>query len=273
MLQQKTIWITGASSGIGEGLALALSHGNNNLILSARRVDELNRVKANCGGDKDRIMILPMDMNERTGMTSLASQVKDKFGVPDVVILNAGISNRSYIKDTSFDVFQRVMDVNFFGNVSLSKAVIPHFIQNGGGRFVIISSLSGKFASPGRGAYASSKHALHGYFDTLRMEHHRDNIKVLLVCPGFVQTKVTINSLTGDGKPQGKLDKTTANGMLVSEATARIIRGIERDKQEISFGGRERIGLFIKRFFPSLLNKIVLMSEKEWKLDNTVDKS
>ena len=270
MIQNQTIWITGASSGLGEALAMALSKGSNRLVLSARREEELQRVKAACGGGED-IMVLPMDMSERTGMEALTKHVVDAFGVPDVVILNAGISNRSYIRDTAYDVFERVMEVNFFGNVALSKTLIPHFMKAKSGHFVVISSLSGKFASPGRGAYSSSKHALHGFFDTLRMEHHRDNVNVLMVCPGFVQTNVTLNSLTGDGSPQGKLDKTTANGMPASTAAEKIIAGIESGKQEIAFGGRERFGLLIKRFFPSMLTKIVLKSEKEWKLDNTTN--
>lgn len=271
MIQNKTIWITGASSGLGEALALTLSQGNNRLILSARREEELQRVKDACAGNTNDIMVLPMDMGERTGMDALAKQVVDRFGSVDIVILNAGISNRSYIKDTAYDVFDRIMEVNFFGNVSLSKAILPHMIKKQTGHFVVISSLMGKFASPGRGAYASSKHALHGFFDTLRMEHYRDQIKVLMVCPGFVQTNVTKNSLTGDGKPQGTLDKTTQNGMTATDAAQRIVAGIEANKQEISFGGRERFALLIKRFFPSQLLKIVLKSEKEWKIENSTN--
>lgn len=272
MLTNKIIWITGASSGLGEALAKSLSGNGNRLVLSARRVAELERVKAACDGSPDDIMILPMDMREKTGMSALAENVVDRFGVPDVAILNAGISNRSYIRDTQFDVFERIMDVNFFGNVALSKALIPYWMEKKSGQFVVISSLSGKFASPGRGPYSASKHALHGYFDTLRMEHYRDNIKVMMVCPGFVQTNVTKNSLRADGAPQGKLDKTTANGMPAAEAAKRIIRGIEKNKQEIAFGGKETLGLLIKRFFPNQLTKIVLRSEKDWKLDNTVKK-
>ena len=269
MVKNKIIWITGASSGLGEALAIALSDGGNKLILSARRIEELERVRSMCKGRQEDILVLPMDMNERTGMESLTKQVVDHFGVPDVAILNAGISNRSYIRNTNYDVFERIMSVNFFGNVALSRALLPYFIEHKKGHFVVISSLSGKFASPGRGAYSSSKHALHGYFDTLRMEHYHDNIRVLMVCPGFVQTNVTKNSLKGDGVPQGKLDSTTANGMTADEAARRIIRGIERNKQEIAFGGKERFGLLIKRFFPSYLTKIVLLSEKDWKLEHS----
>lgn len=270
MITNKIIWITGASSGLGEALAKELSGNGNRLVLSARRVEELERVKAACNGAAEDIMVLPMDMREKTGMSKLTEQVVEAFGVPDIAILNAGISNRSYIRDTQFDVFERIMDVNFFGNVALSKALLPYWSEKKSGHFVVISSLSGKFASPGRGPYSASKHALHGYFDTLRMEHYRDNVNVMLVCPGFVQTNVTKNSLRADGAPQGKLDKTTANGMTASEAAKRIIRGVERNKQEISFGGKETLGLLVKRFFPNQLTKIVLRSEKDWKLDNTV---
>jgi short-subunit dehydrogenase len=271
LIKNQIIWITGASSGLGEAMAHVLSRSGNKLILSARRVEELERVKQSCAHPDD-ILVLPMDMQERSGMEDLTKQVIQKVGLPDIVILNAGISNRSYIRDTAYDVFEKIMAVNFFGNVAMTKALLPHFIKSKSGKFVVISSLSGKFASPGRGAYSSSKHALHGFFDTLRMEHYEDHIKVLLVCPGFVHTNVTKNSLKGDGQPQGKLDKTTANGMSALEAAARIVNAIEKDKQEVAFGGRERFGLYIKRFFPSLLTKIVLQSQKEWKLENTIDK-
>ncbi|MCL4148650.1 UNVERIFIED_CONTAM: hypothetical protein GTU68_014552 [Idotea baltica] len=253
-------------------MAILLSQHGNNLILSARRAEELERVKAICSGDPDRILVLPMDMSERTGMDGLTQRVVNHFGVPDIMILNAGISNRSYINDTAYDVFERLMEVNFFGNVALSKAVLPHLVKRKSGHFVVISSLSGKFASPGRGAYSSSKHALHGYFDTLRMEHYYDNIQVLLACPGFIKTNVTKNSLTGDGSPQGKMDKTTANGMSAEEAATRILKATEDKKQEILFGGKERFGALIKRFFPSALTKIVLRSEKDWKLQNDKNK-
>jgi short-subunit dehydrogenase len=271
MISNKTIWITGASSGIGEELAKQLAP-NNRVVLSARRYDELKRVQNECDGKKEDIMVLPLDMAERTGMEAAMAKVKDRFGHIDIIVLNAGISNRSYIKDTKYDVFERLMEVNFFGNVALTQSVLPHFINQKSGHFVVISSLSGKFASPGRGAYSSSKHALHGFFDTLRMEHHHDNIKVTLVCPGFVQTNVTKNSLTSEGVPQGKLDKTTANGMPVDEACSRIINAVVKNKQEIAFGGKEKLGLLVKRFFPSLLTRIVLMSEGSWKINETVEK-
>lgn len=273
MPTNQTIWITGASSGIGEALAKRLSALNNRLILSSRRIEELQRVKSECSGNPDDILLLPMDMSERSGMEALVKSVISKMELPDIVILNAGISNRSYIVDTNYDVFEKIMNVNYFGNVALSKALLPHMMKSKAGKFVVISSLSGKFASPGRGAYSASKHAIHGYFDTLRMEHTKDRISVLMVCPGFVRTNVTIHSLRGDGRPQGVLDKTTAGGMDPMEAAQRIIDGIDRDKQEIAFGGREKMGLFIKRFFPSLLTKIVLRNSKEWQLDNTVDKT
>ena len=270
MISNKTIWITGASSGIGEELAKQLAP-NNRLVLSSRRYEELERVKSECKAADQNILILPLDMAERTGMEAAVVNVLDHFGEIDIIILNAGISNRSFIADTKYDVFERLMEVNFFGNVALTKALLPHLVERKQGHFVVISSLSGKFASPGRGAYSSSKHALHGFYDTLRMEHHHDNIKVTMVCPGFVQTNVTKNSLTSEGVPQGKLDKTTANGMPVDEAVQRIINAVARGKQEIAFGGKEKMGLFVKRFFPGLLTRIVLMSEGSWKLNNTVD--
>lgn len=271
ILKDKVIWITGASSGIGEALAYELAKKGNKLVLSARRENELERVKKNCE-NQGNVFVLPLDMAERTEMVNAASKVNAHFGAIDMVIFNAGISNRSYIKDTSLSVFERIMEVNYFGNVALLQAVLPYLTAQKESHVIAISSLSGKFASPGRGAYSSSKHAIQALFDTLRMEHHKDNLKVTIVCPGFVKTNVTINSLKGDGRQQGKLDKTTAGGITAELAAQKIINAAEANKQEVAFGGTEKFGLYIKRFFPSMLTKIVLSSEKNWKLNNTVDK-
>jgi short-subunit dehydrogenase len=164
------------------------------------------------------------------------------------------------------------MEVNYFGAVGLTKAVLTDMIEQQSGHVVVVTSLTGKFSSPGRGAYAASKHALHGFFDTLRMEHTRDNIFVTMICPGFVRTNVTKNSLQGDGVPQGRMDKTTAKGLDPSEAAAKILKAVKKKKQEVYFGGKEVLGVYIKRFFPAMLNRVVLSSKENWELGKTVEK-
>lgn len=263
--KQKVVWITGASGGIGEALAKRYAERNYKVVLSARRKEELERV-ASGFANPENALIIPMDVTKVDEMASKTKEVLAAFGKIDICILNAGISSRAYIRDTQIDVFKKLMDVNYLGCVAHALELIPVFRKQGHGHFVVISSLMGKFSSPGRAGYSASKHALHGFFDGLRMEEH-PNIKVSMICPGFVQTNVTANALGPDGKPQGTIDSTTANGIPVDKAAAKIIRAVDKNKKELIFGGFEKTGVYIKRFFPSLLDWMVLKNRKKWELE------
>ncbi|WP_127019126.1 SDR family oxidoreductase [Flagellimonas beolgyonensis] len=256
----KTIWITGASSGIGKSLALALSSRNCNLILSARNAGALQEVKSLCGNG-DNIAVLPLDLNDHEGMNEVVNNALSLFGKVDILVNNAGISQRSLIKDTDFSVYKKLIDIDYLGTVALSKAILPHFIQNQNGHYVTVTSLMGKFGSPYRSGYCGAKHALHGFFDVMRMEHEKDGVKVTLVCPGFVQTNVAKNALTSDGSPQEQDDVATQNGVTPEYAAQKMIAAIEKDKFEVYIGGKEIKGIYLKRFFPKLLHKVVLKSQ------------
>lgn len=253
----KIIWITGASSGIGEALAYALSERGCKLILSSRKKDALEKVQKQCARPEN-VRVVPLDVSEFDTLTEKAIEAQAAFGSIDVLINNAGISQRSLILDTDLEVYRRIMDVDFFGAVALSKAVLPHFVERQKGHFVTISSLMGKFASPQRSGYCAAKHALHGFFDALRMEHDGDNIGVTLVCPGFVQTNVAKNALKGDGSPKNEQSDSIANGIPVAVAAQKIVRALERNKFEVYMGQKEVFGVYLKRFFPTLLHSIVL---------------
>ena len=153
------------------------------------------------------------------------------------------------------------MDINYLGTVALSKAILPHFMANQSGHFVTVTSLMGKFGSPYRSGYCGAKHALHGFFDVMRMEHEKDGIHVTMVCPGFVQTNVAKNALTADGSPQKEDDVATQNGISPELAAQKIIAAIQRKKFEVYIGGKEVKGIYLKRFFPKLLHKVVLKSQ------------
>ncbi len=256
----KTIWITGASSGIGKSLALALSSRNCNLILSARNAGALQEVKSLCGNG-DNIAVLPLDLNDHEGMNEVVNKAVSLFGKVDILVNNAGISQRSLIKDTDFSVYKKLIDIDYLGTVALSKVILPHFIQNQSGHYVTVTSLMGKFGSPYRSGYCGAKHALHGFFDVMRMEHEKDGINVTLVCPGFVQTNVAKNALTADGSPQEQDDEATQNGVTPEYAAQKMIAAIEKDKFEVYIGGKEIKGIYLKRFFPKLLHKVVLKSQ------------
>ncbi len=258
-IDEKTIWITGASSGIGEALTYALNKKNCKLILSSRKESELQRVKDNCG-NSENIKIIPLDLADYNKMPELTKNAIDAFGTIDILINNAGISQRSLVVDTEFEVYKKLIDINYLGTVALTKTLLPYFIDNKRGHFVTITSLMGKFAGPQRSGYCGSKHALHGFFDVLRMEHEKDAIDVTLICPGYVRTNIDKNALTADGSLQGRHDTENQNGLLVEVFAKKMIRAIEKKKYEAYMGKKEVMGIYLKRFFPKLLHKIVLKS-------------
>ena len=256
----KTIWITGASSGIGKSLALELNNHPCNLILSSRKEEDLLKVKQLCR-NPENVAILPLDLSNFEHMEGIAQKAILLFGKVDILVNNAGISQRSLIKDTDLSVYKKLIDIDYLGTVALSKAILPHFIKNKSGHYVTVTSLMGKFGSPYRSGYCGAKHALHGFFDVMRMEHEKDGVKVTMVCPGFVQTNVAKNALTADGSPQLHDDVATQNGITPEQAAKRMIKAVERDKFEVYIGGKEIKGIYLKRFFPKLLHKVILKSQ------------
>lgn len=254
----KVVWITGASSGIGEGLAYELAKRNCKLILSARNVVELGRVKSNCNATAE---ILPFDLSDFDSAKENVAKAIAIFGKIDVLINNGGISQRSLIAETDFSVDKKLIEVDYLAIVALTKALLLHFIEKKSGHFVAVTSLMGKFGSPYRSGYCGAKHAVHGFYDVLRMEHQKDGINVTLICPGFIQTNVAKNALTADGSRQTIDDEATQNGLPVSVFAKRMIRAIEKGKFEAYIGRKEVLGVYLKRFFPKLLHYFVLRSK------------
>lgn len=254
-MKDKIIWITGASSGIGEALVYALNALGAKLIISARNRDELFRVKAKCV-DQINVHVLSLDLAAQDDLASKAVDAIRIYGKIDILINSGGVSQRGLAMQTNLQTEQRIMDVNFWGTVILSKAVLPQMLAQGTGHLVCVSSLVGKFGTPLRSAYSASKHALHGYFDSLRAEIS-ENINITIVCPGFIKTKVTINALTANGDAQGTMDDAQANGMQPEVCAEKIIQAIKAKKQEVYIGGKETKGVLLKRFLPKLFAKII----------------
>ncbi len=250
------VWITGASSGIGEAAAKKFSKEGYALILSSRNVSELERVKESCAFPQD-VRLLPLDLSETSSLPEKAATAIALFGGLDLLLHNGGISQRSLIKETQLEVDRRLMEVNYFGTVALTKAVLPYFIQNKKGHFAVVTSLVGKFGSPYRSSYAGAKHALHGFFDTLRAEHYQDNIAVTLICPGFIHTQVSVNAVTGDGSPFGEMDQAQAQGMSAEACADQLFRALLRKKEEVYIGGKETWAVYLKRFFPGIFSRIL----------------
>lgn len=253
--ENKTIWITGASSGIGEALALEFASQGARLILSARNEAELQRVATACG--RTDTIIQPLDLGNHESLPGVVQTVLARAGQVDVLVNNGGISQRSLAKDTNFDVDKKLINVNLLGTICLTKAILPHFIQRKTGHFVVITSLTGKFGTPLRSAYAAAKHGLHGFFDSLRAEVWRENILVTLVCPGFITTHVSMNALTGDGSPQGSMDNATRAGKSPAGLAKAIANAVKKGKYEIYYGGSELIGVYVKRFFPRIFTNML----------------
>lgn len=261
-LKGKVVWITGASSGIGEALAVAVAAKGAKLVLSARRNKELERVSGlldfPSGTVSENCMLLPLDLSQPETFLQKVNEVLSRFGVIDVLVNNAGVSQRSLARETGYEIDRQLMDINYTGTVALTKAVLPHFIKASNGLFVTITSAVGKFGSPWRSGYSASKHALHGFFDSLRAEEYDNGIRVLLVCPGFIATNVSVNALGADGLPTGVMDSATASGLTPQECARQIINAIKSGKEEIAIAGaKEKFGLFMKRFFPSVFSIMI----------------
>lgn len=261
--QDKIVWITGASAGIGEALALAFASQGATLVLSARDEKKLEAVANGCKQQgADKILIMPFDLSKTDGLAEIAARVFDQVKRIDILVNNGGVSQRSLVVDTPMNIYRELMEINFFGAIALTKWVLPGMIANKGGHIVTITSLVGKIGTPSRSGYAASKHALHGFFDSLRAEVHDQNIKVLLVCPGYVHTNISVNALKADGKPTGKMDSNQKQGMSPGELAQKILVAMKKGNEEMYVGGKEVFAVYIKRLFPKLLSKLVRKQNK-----------
>lgn len=255
-LTNKTIWITGASSGIGEALSIELAKRNNTIIISGRNEKRLQKIRQICESNGSKTQIIPFDLSSEENVKQAAKEVLSIYPNINVLINNGGISQRSLISETSSVVDRKIMEINYFSNIMLTKMVLPYMLKNGGGQIAVSSSIVGKFGFPMRSSYSASKHALHGFYETLRLEMKKENIAVNIICPGRIKTNISYHALDKEGKEHGKLDKGQKNGMSAEKCSKKIIRGLEKNKKEILVGGKEIIMVHIRRFFPGLFYKI-----------------
>ena len=253
----KVVWITGASSGIGESLARHFANTGARLILSSRRKEELDRVAKACSG-AESVAVLPIDLSQPESMNAAALRALRIAGHVDVMVHNAGVSQRSFAADTKYDVDELLIRTNYLGPVALTKALLPSMRARHQGQFIVVSSVLGKFGLPGRSGYCGSKHALHGFFETLRAELWRDGIGVTLVLPGWVRTNVSINALTGSGAPNGKMEEGTASGVTADYCAQKIIAAASSGKREVAVVRfTEQAALYLSRFTPRLFARMI----------------
>jgi short-subunit dehydrogenase len=252
------VWITGASSGIGRATALAWATKGAIVILSSRRKAALEAVReAAPNSVKNQMHVLPLDLGQPKEMLTHVEAVISEFSHVDVMVHCGGISQRSRVIDTSLEVDRQIMEIDYFGTVALTKALLPHFVSRQKGHFVVVTSLMGLFSSPLRSGYCGAKHALHGFFESLRAEHHGDGIQVTMVCPGFIHTDISKNAMVGDGSSQGTMDHKTGQGLSPQACAQRLIRAVERKKPLVLIGKSEILGAYLARFFPGLLRRVV----------------
>ncbi len=257
----KVVWITGASSGIGEALSNQLAKYGARLILSARRKEELERVKGNCPiATQANIRILPLDLSQSDTLKLSVEAAIQMFGQVDILINNGGISQRSLAKETLLEVDRKVMEVDYFGTIGVTKYLLPHFLSRKAGHIVTISSVMGKIGTPYRSGYAAAKHALHGFFDSLRAELWKEskNIYVTIICPGWIKTNITMHAVTGDGTALNKMDGSTKTGMPTEIFAPKVLKAIANKKEEVYIGGfKETLAVYLKRYLPGTFSKII----------------
>ncbi len=256
-MQNKVIWITGASSGIGEATAYEFASKGYNLVLSARRKEELERVKKQTGLPDSQVLVLPMDMEQFDKFPSLFDEILKNFGQLDILYNNAGVSQRSFVTETELSVYEKILRLDLLSVIALTKVVLPHMIGRNSGKIAVTSSVAGKVATPGRSGYAAAKFGLHGFFDALRAEVYKHNVDVTVICPGYIRTDISRNALSSDGSKYGIMDSNQEKGMPVDACARRIRMAIEKGKSEVYIGGKEVLGVYLKRFFPSLLENII----------------
>ncbi len=260
------VWITGASSGIGEALAKRYAAKGDQLVLSARRKEELERVQRACMGqgvNEADVLVLPMDVTDFGAMAGLAKEVADKFGRIDVLINNAGVGQRSPCLETDLDVYEKVLTINTLGPIALTKAVLPIMLKQGSGHIAAVSSVTGKVGVKNRSAYATSKHAVMGFFDSLRTEVEDKGIKVTTIVPGYIQTDLARHAFSTE-ETAANIEKVIAGGMDADKCADVIVRRLSNGDKEIAVGeGREMMILPIKRFLPGLAFRLVASENQD----------
>lgn len=262
MPDRPVVWVTGASSGIGRATAVRFALEGAEVVLSSRRRDALEAVvsetlDANPTLSSEKLHVLPLDLADSASMEAKVAEALAITGHIDVMVHCGGISQRSRVMDTSLAVDRRVMEIDYFGTVALTKALLPHFVQRKSGHFAVVTSLMGLFSSPLRSGYCGAKHALHGFFESLRAEHHKDGIHVTMVCPGFIRTDISLNAVVGDGSQQGTMDEKTGQGMSPEECASRLVKAVKKNKPLVLIGRSEILGAYLARFAPGILRRVV----------------
>lgn len=252
----KKVWITGASSGIGEALVYEFVRRGAKVVISSNDSKGLEMVKAACLERSVNVNCAPFDLAETSDIETLAARKIKELGGIDFLINIGGISQRSRIDETPLWLDRKIFEINYFGTIALTKAVLPFMIRQKSGHIAATSSISGRFGFPLRSAYSASKQALHGFFETLFLENKESNIRTSVIIPGRVRTNISFHALDAGGNEHGKMDPGLDGGLAPEKAARIIIKGIINNKREILVGRGELIMLYIRRIWPWLFFRI-----------------
>ncbi len=252
----KNILITGSSSGIGRSLALQYAKKGHHLILAALNQAELDKTARECQLKGAETTAIEFDLSRPESVHTFTGKVKQEFEKLDRLVHVSGISQRARADESGVEVDRKIMEINYFGAITVTKDLLPLLKKSENAKIGVTSSISGKFGFPLRSAYAASKFALHGFFESLRLEHFNDNISVTIMCPGRINTPISLSALGADGKAQGVMDPGQANGISVEKCAKQMHNAIERGKKEVFIGGKEILMVYFKKFVPPLFYRI-----------------
>jgi len=255
-MKNKVVIITGASSGIGESCAIAFANKGAKVVLAARNIDKLKEVEYVIKEIGVEVLSVKCDVSLQEDCKRLIEQTISKFGRIDILINNAGISMRAIFNDMDLDVMIKIMGINFFGAVYCTKYALPYILKNKGS-VVGVSSIAGYVGLPARTGYSASKFALQGFLEALRTENFRNNLHVMIACPGFTSSNIRNTALSSDGSVQGESPRDEQKMMTSAEVAQHIVKGIEKRKRTLVLTGQGKLVVFLSKWFPLFVEKQV----------------
>lgn len=256
-LKGKVIWITGASSGLGQAMAVRCASLGARLILMSRRMEELQKVQLALH-NSDQHLCVAADLCEPDQVLDAYAQVMQHFSRVDWLINNAGISQRALIADTSMQTERKIMEVDYFSQIFLTKTLLPSMLSQGAGQIVFVSSVAGLLGTQYRASYSAAKAAIHMWANSLRAEVAEQGIQVSVVFPGFVQTNVSFNALNGAGEAQGHQDEAIANGLTSQDFAEQVVQALLAQQEYIVVAGaKEKVAVLLNRLSPRLLYRMI----------------
>ncbi len=247
-VKNSVVWVTGASSGLGEALTYQLASEGARLVITSNEPDGLARVAQKTGLAADKILVLPATL-ENFDAEDLTKKVIAHFGTIDILINNAGVLQKAFFEDTNEEIERKIMEINYFASIKLTRAALP-YIKQQKGMVVAVGSLNGRVGAPWMTTYCASKYATIGFFESLRYELLKDKVQVLIIIPGFMNTDITLNAWTGDGSKYGQNSITQKIGMTVDVCARKISNAIKNDRRNLLVGRWEHLFPYIRMACP-----------------------